>query len=228
MPDENKPIEEPQLPAIMILKQIQDGVLDKEKLPKDMRQACVEYLLTQFTSISKIAVIVGKDERTIKRDKKEIEQRNVQKPSIDYSLELIAELKRKSDATQEQLMELAKDKQGSVQEKAQAAFYLWKSIHEQMGLLQRLGYLPEQPMKIEANIIQESGRDVTQLKMELVEAEKVTNESGRGNDPAIAGLIKSIKQEIAVAEANNNMDELKKLISPPKQDEGNSNGANGQ
>ena len=83
-------------------------------------------------------------------------------------------------------------------------------------------------MKIEANIIQESGRDVTQLKMELAEAEKVTNESGRGNDPAIAGLIKSIKQEIAVAEANNNMDELKKLISPPKQDEGNSNGANGQ
>lgn len=228
MPDENEPVEQPQLPAMMILKQIQEGIIDKETLPKDMRQACVEYLLTEFTPISKIAAILGRDERTIKRDKKEIEQRNSQKPTIDYSLELISELTRKANAIQEQLMELAKDKKASVQEKAQAAFYLGKLLQEQMKTMQSLGYLPVQPMKIEANITQESGRDVTQLKVELAEAEKVTLESGRGNDPAVAGLIKSIKQEIAIAEANNNMDELNKLLTPPQKDEGTSNDPSGQ
>lgn len=139
MPDEKESIEQPQLPAMMILKQIQEGILDKETLPKEMRQACVEYLLTQFTPISKIAAILGRDERTIKRDKKEIDQRNSQKPSIDYSLELISELMRKANATQEQLSELARDSRAKVQEKGQAAFYLWKAVHEQMKLLQSLG-----------------------------------------------------------------------------------------
>jgi hypothetical protein len=86
-----------------------------------------------------------------------------------------------------------------------------------MKLLQSLGYLPEQPMRIQANITQEETRDVTKLKEELVEVEKVISEQGRGDDPAITGLLKSIKQEIAIAEANNNMDEIKKLISKPKE-----------
>ncbi|MFA5725892.1 MAG: hypothetical protein WC937_06520 [Candidatus Omnitrophota bacterium] len=223
MTDEKEPTEEPQLPAIKIIKQIQEGIIDAEKLPKEMRQACVECLLTQFTPISKIAVILKRDERTIKRDKKEIEQRNVEKPSLDYSLELISELMRKANATQEHLMSLAREDGATVQEKSQAAFYAWKGVQEQMKLLQSLGYLPEQPMRIQANITQEETRDVVKLKEELAEVEKVISEQGRGDDPAIAGLLKSIKQEIAIAEANNNMDEIKKLISKPKEDTGNSN-----
>lgn len=229
MPDEKEPIEEqPQLPAMMILKQIQEGIIDKETLPKEMRQACVEYLLSKITPISKIAFILAKDERTIKRDKKEIAQRNAQKPSIDYSLQLIEELMTKASATQEQLMELANDKEGSVQEKGQAAFFLWKAIQEQMKLLQSLGYLPEQPMKIEASITQEIVRDVTKLKEGLAEAEAAAIRKGRINEPAVAGFIKAIRQEIAIAEANNNMDELNKLLAPPQKDEGASRDAGGQ
>ncbi len=228
MPDKEEPLEESQLPAFQIIKQIKEGIVDPKKLPPDIRQACVECLLMQFMSIPKIALLMNVDDRTIQRDKKAIDQRNSQKPSIDYSLELIAELKRKSDATQEQLMELTRDKDGSVQEKGQALFYLGKLLHEQIKLMQSLGYLPVQPLKIEQTISQESGRDVTQLKIELAEAEKVANERGRADDPAIAGLIKAIKQEIAIAEANNNMDELKKLISPPPKDEGTSHDSGGQ
>lgn len=221
MPDEKEP-EEAQLPAIKIIQQIKEGDIDPEKLPKEIRQACVECLLGQFMSVPKIAAFLKSTDRTIQRDKKEIDQRNSQKPSIDYSLQLISELTRKANSIQEHLMSLAKDENGSVQEKSQAGYYLWKAVQEQMKLLQSLGYLPEQPLKIEQTITQESGRDVSQLKIELAEAEKVANESGRGNDPAIVGLIKAIKQEIAIAEANNNMDDLKKLISPPQKDEGTS------
>jgi len=223
MTDGKEPIEEPQLPAIKIIQQIKEGLIDAETLPKEMRQTCVECLLTQFMSLSKIAAFLKRDERTIKRDKKEIEQRNAEKPSLDYSLELISELMRKANATQEHLMSLAREDGATVQEKSQAAFYLWKAVQEQMKLLQSLGYLPEQPMRIQANITQEETRNVTKLREELAEVEKVISEQGRGDDPAITGLLKSIKQEIAIAEANNNMDEIKKLISKPKEDTGNSN-----
>lgn len=226
MPDEKEL--EAQLPAIKIIQQIKEGVIDPEKLPKEIRQDCVECLLGQFMSVPKIAAFLKTTDRTIQRDKKEIDQRNSQKPSIDYSLQLISELTRKANSIQEHLMSLAKDDSGSVQEKAQAGYYLWKSVQEQMRLLQSLGYLPEQPLRIEQTVTQESTRDVSQLKIELAEAEKVANESGRGNDPAIAGLIKAIRQEIAIAEANNNMDELKKLISPPNKGEGTSHDSGGQ
>lgn len=218
MPNEREQMEKQELPAIKIIKQIQDGTIDAAKLPKEIRQVCVECLLAQFWPISKLAAFLKKDDRTIQRDKKEIEQRNSEKPSIEYSLELISELMRKANATQEQLMALAREDGASVQEKSQAAFYLWKAIQEQMKLLQSLGYLPEQPMKIQASITQESTRDVAKLKEELAEAEKIINESGRVSDPTIAKLIKSIKQEIALAEANNNMDDLKKLITEVKKD----------
>ena len=230
MPDEQEPMDDKEmveLPAITIIKQIREKMVDPKQLPVDIRQACVECLLAQFMSVSKIAEFLQKDDRTIQRDKKEIERRNSEKPSTDYSLRVISELTRKANTIQEQLMSMTREADASVQEKAQAGFYLWKSVQEQIKLMQSLGYMPTEAMKIEANITQESGKDVTQLKAELDEVEKIIIESGRDNDPAIAGLIKSIKQEIAIAQANNNMDELKKLISPPS-NEGKPDDSNGQ
>jgi hypothetical protein len=219
MPDEKDPINA-ELPAIKILQQIKEGIIDKEKLPKEMRQECVEYLLSKFQSISEIALILGKTEKTIRRDKEEIDSQRTIKPSVDYSGKLIAELMRKASATQEQLMHLARSG-GKVQETSQAAYYLWKAIQEQMKLLQSLGYLPEQPMRIEANITQEEEKDVVKLKEELVEAEKMARDAGRSDDPIIVELIQSIKAQIALAEAGNKIEELRNILT--KKDEGTSN-----
>ena len=220
MPDEKDPMYDAQLPAIKILQQIKEGIIDKEKLPKEMRQECVEYLLSKFQSISEIALILGKTEKTIRRDKEEIDAQRSIKPSVDYSSKLIAELMRKANATQEQLMHLARS-DGKVQEKSQAAYYLWKAIQEQMRLLQSTGYLPEQPMRIEANITQEEEKDTVKLKEELAEAEKMTRDAGRNDDPIVIELIKSIKQQIALADAGNKIEELRNILT--KKDEGTSN-----
>ena len=215
MPDEQESINN--LPAIKILQQIKEGIIDKEKLPKEMRQECVEYLLSKFQSISEIALILGKTEKTIRRDKDEIDARRTVKPSADHSLKLIAELKRKSDAAQEHLMHLSRS-DGSLQEKTQAAYYLWKAIQEQMKLLQSLGFLPEEPLRIEANITHEDEKDVGKLKEELAEAEKMARDAGRSNDPVVIEMIKSIKQQIALAEAGNKIEELKNILT--QKDEG--------
>ncbi len=218
MPDEQESINN--LPVIKILQQIKEGIIDKEKLPKEMRQECVEYLLSKFQSISEIALILGKTDKTIRRDKEEIDTKRSVKPSTDYSLKLIAELMRKANATQEHLMHLSRS-DGSLQEKTQAAFYIWKCTQEQMKILQSSGFLPDQPMRIEANITHEEEKDVVKLKEELVEAEKMALDAGRSDDPKIVELIKSIKQQIALAEAGNNIEVLKNILT--KKDEGTSN-----
>jgi ribosome-binding ATPase YchF (GTP1/OBG family) len=133
---------------------------------------------------------------------------------------LIAELMRKANATQEHLMHLSRS-DGSLQEKTQAAFYLWKSTQEQMKILQSSGLLPMQPMKIEANITHEEEKDVGKLKEELTEAEKMASDAGRSNDPIIVELINSIKQQIALAEAGNNIEALKNILT--QKDKGISN-----
>ena len=118
-------------------------------------------------------------------------------------------------------MSVAKDEEGSVQEKAQAGYYLWKAVQEQMKLLQSLGYLQEQPMRIEANITHEEEKDVVKLKEELIEAEKMAHDAGRSNDPVIIELIKSIKQQITLAEAGSNIEQLRNILT--KKDEGTLN-----
>lgn len=227
-PEENKPIEWENLPTVKIIQQIKENLIDPKEMPIEMRQAVVETLLSQFMKIPQIAAFLKTSDRTIQRDEKEINRRNSRKPSPDYALELITELRRKSNATQEHLMTLAKSEDGSVQEKSQAAFFLWKTIQEEMKLLQNLGYLPEQPFRVEATVTQKSERDTLKLKEELVEAEKIAAQVGRSNDPAIAKLITSIKRDIVMAEANNDMDELNKLLDNPKKDTDNPNESSGK
>lgn len=215
MPGENTPVEWKNLPTTKIMQQIKEKLLDPNTLPKEVRQGIVESLLLQMTPIPKIALFLQTSDRTIQRDKQEIEQRNSRKPSLDYALELVAEFRRKSNAVQEQLLAMSKSEE-KVQARAQAAFYLWKNIEEEMKMLQSLGYLPQQPLKIEAIVTQETGKDVAKLKGELAELEKIVNETGKTDDPTISSLIKSIKQDIALSEADNNLNELRKLVEPKK------------
>ena len=227
MPEENKPMQWENLPAIRIIQQIKEGLLDAEKLQQEPRQLVVECLLMQMMPISKIAAFLKTSDRTIQRDKQEINERNARKPSPDYARELIAEYMRKRDATQEQLMAIAKSEENP-QSKVLAAASLWNSVRDDVKLLQSIGYLSEEPFRFEGTMTQKNERDIPKLKEELTEAEKTAAEMGRSDDPAISKLIKSIKYDIAVAEANIDMDELKKIIDDSKKNTDSPNGTSNQ
>ena len=228
MPDENKPKELENLPAARIIQQIKEGLVDAEKLPVEPRQMVVECLLMQYTPIPKIAAFLKTSDRTIQRDKDAINQRNSRKPSPGYAMELIAEYRRKRDAVQEQLMAISKSETDDTQSQALAAASLWNTIRDDIKLLQGLGYLHEDPFKFEGAITQKPERDIPKLKEELSEAEKIAAQVGRANDPAITKLITTIKRDIAIAEANNSMDELNNLLDNSKKDTDNPNEPSGK
>lgn len=225
MSEQPQPDKKPLTPVIQILNQIRNNEIKPADLNQDVRVECVDYLwMTEAQPTGIIANLLGVDERTIRRDKDEIRKRNAKKLSTEDSLELMGELLEKATSTHEHLMRLARSKEGSVQEKSQAGFYVWKAIEGQIKILQNLGYAPSKPMQIEADIHhhQEEEISVEQLKAELAEMEKVVSED-KINDPEIMELIKTAKEQIAIAEANKALTSLKTLVEKNKKQSGDSN-----
>ena len=224
MPEESKPEKGPVTPVIKILNQIRNKEIDPETLDQDIRVECVDYLwITEGHSTSVIANLLGVDERTVRRDKELVRKRMGEKLSTEDNLARIGELIEKATSTHEHLMRLARSKEGSLQEKSQTGFFLWKAIEGQIKLYQSLGYAPSKAMQVEADVHHhEEEKTVEQLKAELAEMEKIVS-NDKVNDPEISELIKIAKEQIAIAEANKTLTDLKGRMDQIKKQQGNAN-----
>ena len=203
-----------EMPALRILKQINDGELDTKQLTVPQRRQCVEVLKVEGQSYASIAKLLGCSEKTIQRDWDEICRKNAQKPSPDYALRFIAQLVMKSNAKEDFLTRLANSKEGSMQEKAQAMFYGHKVLTGTVQILQSMGYLPTQPTQIVGDIYHHADEDIDidDLKKEVVKIEKIISEEGIDN-PAIKEKLETLKKKIEQGEINQELTELNKKIN---------------
>ena len=67
---------EKKLPAIKIIQQIKKGSINPQELSKEARQLVVECLLMELKPVSEIAAFLKANDRTIQRDKQDINQRS--------------------------------------------------------------------------------------------------------------------------------------------------------
>jgi hypothetical protein len=172
--------------------------------------------MTEAQPVAVMAALLHVNEKTIRRDKDEIKARNAKKLSPEESLALLGELTAKITETTENLMRLARDNDGSVQEKAQAGMYAYQAIEGQIAILQKLGFAPSKPLLIEAKVHhhQEEDMNVDQVRAELSELERMAEAKGR-KDPAVMSLIETAKQQLALAEAKNVVEELRNTLKQP-------------
>jgi len=209
-------------PILEILKEIREGTRDPKKLPADIRQDCVEHLWhVEGQPTAMIAQILAVSDKTIRRDKEVIRERNAQKLTTNDRLKILGELLAKANTTHENLMRLARSKDGSLQEKGLVGSYASKAIEELIELYQSLGYFPSKPMQIEADIhySQEEESTPSKLKEELFRLEGIVNSKGIV-DPKIAELIETVKGQIALAEAKTGIKELKTRIDDIEKGQG--------
>jgi transposase len=214
MPEDTKPENHENTPALQILKQIRDDVIDPKKLDPEIRQDCVEHLwYVEGRSVAEIAQILNVSDKTIRRDKDVIRERSAKKLTPEDRSKILGELIEKLTFAHENITKLSRSKDGSLQEKSLAGYYAAKSIQEQVELLQSLGYFPSKPAQIEADIhySQEEEASPAKLKEELARLEGIVNAKGI-IDPKIAELIDTVKRQIALAEAKAGIKELKTRI----------------
>lgn len=168
-------------PTTSIIQEIKDGRVDPTTLTKELRTNCVEILMLEGYKTSEMAQVLKRSEKTIKRDIAEIREANSISPDIKLVKELVGEFLLKARNSHTFLSKLARSKEGSVGERAQAEYYAHMTSNDVITKLQSLGYLPSVAKTVVGDIFHHyEDNDVEELKIlnqELLELEALCPEN---------------------------------------------------
>ncbi|MDD5774739.1 MAG: hypothetical protein PHS64_02215 [Candidatus Omnitrophica bacterium] len=199
--NDDQPDKSKEQPILTVIQQIKDGQLNPETIDKDLRQQCVEVFLAEGYSVSSMAQIFKKCEKTIRRDIEDIRERNALTPDINLAKKTIGEMVTYARIHRDHLMRLARTKDATVAEKSQAEYLAARVGLELIGKMQSLGYLPSKPTAIVGDVFHHfNGNDMAGLLDEIskqaIEVEKIASEGGvipkeiEGDLSAVKGFIK--------------------------------------
>lgn len=188
------------IPILILMQRIKDGTIDPKVLPKSMRQECVETLLYEGFGVLQIAQLLSRDEKTIRRDIKELYEQNAPTADYEFTKSLIGEYIMRVRSSCAYLMRLARSKDGSICEKAQAELYSIRTFDLLINRLQSIGYLPQQPQVIENFILGqfgEAGADKFKEKLnnDLIDVENASKDMGIISEETIK-TIKEVKDSL--------------------------------
>jgi transposase len=139
-------------PILVTIQRIKDGTINPKALTKEIRQQCIEILITQGYTQAQMAQIMDCSDKTIQRDINEIRKRNSLTPHVDLAKEIVGEMLSKARNYESELKQLARSKDGSLAERAHAQFLGWRVLKECVEKLQALGYLPQKPQEVIGNV----------------------------------------------------------------------------
>ena len=165
-----------------IIQDINSGICDPLLLDKATRQQCIEVLTGEGYTHSQLAQLLKRSEKTMSRDMQEIRQKNALTPSVEFAKETVGELVSKGRQHASYLMRLARSKDSSQSEKAQAEFLAWRVYRELIEKLQTLGFLPLKPQEISGDIyhhvLEKEDDSYEDVKKMICEVKSVAKETG--------------------------------------------------
>jgi len=180
MQENNVPQEKEEQPILCLIQDIKDGRVLPETLTKDLRQCCVEVLLGEGYTVAAMARVFRRSDKTIRRDLEAIRERNAIIPDLSLATKIIGEMMMYARIHRDQLMKLARNREASVSEKAQAEYLSFKVFSELITKMQSLGYLPSKPQQVVGEIfhhVDGQVNDFEELSREILEIEEMANEN---------------------------------------------------
>lgn len=190
-------------PVLSVIQKIKDGQIAPETIDKELRQQCIEVFLGEGYSVSSIAQIFKKCDKTIRRDIESIRERNALVPDIDLAKKTIGEMVMYMHIHRGHLMRIARSKDASVSEKAQAEYLAARVGMEMIAKLQTLGFLPLKPQEIIADfshrVTTDEEKSFGELRSQIDEIEKISKEFGE-LAPEMKEELNKLKQRIEKAE----------------------------
>jgi len=112
---------------------------------------------------------------------------------------LIGDYVSKTEVHHAYLMRLARTKEASVAERAQAEALAAKVLNDRFDRLQSLGYVPLQPQQIIGDVVhhltEDEGRSYGELRTQLTEIEQVAQQTGNLT-PELTAELKRMLQRI--------------------------------
>jgi len=182
--------------AVELLQNINSGLADPKLLDKSSRQRCVEMLIGEGYAHSQISQVLRISEKTVGRDIKEIHARNSLRPDLEFATQFIGQLHKNGLAHHSHLVRLARAKEATPSEKAQAEFLAWRIFREMSDKLQSLGYLPTMPRQLELMTdAQDNELSLEELKTKISTIEATAKDCGNLT-PDVSGKINKLKLRI--------------------------------
>ena len=207
-PEEIKKARDP----LSIIQKIKEGVIDPEKdeITPEERQECVEALKLEGQAHASIARFLKCDVKTVRRDLKAIWKNNAEAPSDENNLLMVSEFLAKARANYDNQVRLGNSKDGEHKHKVNATRCAGEALRDTVKILQSLGYLPKEAMKIQGDIHHHQAEEKSpeQLKKELADFEKNAAETGRLT-PELQEKINNIRKRIELNAIDSEIKELK-------------------
>jgi len=208
---------------LSIIQDIKDGTLNPKTVSKDIRQRCVEFLISEGYTEAQIAQIMMRSEKTISRDVADIQARNAITPDINLAKQIVGNMYQKAMVHHRYLMRLARSTETGPGDRAQSEFLAWRVLKEVIEKMQTLGYVPLKPHEIVGDIFHhvtdsDNERSIAEAKGMLAEIEHTAREAGT-LDPETEDKIKAIKLKIEKAEISNDVDKLADKKDKPKEED---------
>lgn len=170
--------EKDEQPIFSLIQQIKDGTVAPETINKELRKRCVDVLQGEGYSVSTMAQLFQKSEKTLKRDLDAIWDDGKLKPAVELAKKIIGEFVAFARIHRSHLMRLARSKDASTAEKAQSEFFAFKVFVELIAKLQTLGYLPTKPQAIVGDVFHHVDGQINNLddlSRQIIEVEKMAD-----------------------------------------------------
>ncbi|MEI6092919.1 MAG: ECF-type sigma factor [bacterium] len=181
-------------PILSLIQGVKDGRVDPSTIDKDIRIKCVEVLWLEGYKISEMAQVLKCSDKTIKRDLNEIREINAISPDVNLAKTIIGEYLLKARNSHSYLSRLARSKEGSINEKAQAEYYAHMVASDSISKLQSLGYLPNAARAVVGDIFHHYNTDNEAEDLKIITQEIIDLESICPESEKISALKSKVKE----------------------------------
>lgn len=103
-----------------LIRALRDGTASGKQLSQNQRQSCVEMLALEGMQTSEIADLIGRCDRTIRRDLQQIRTENALHPSDGLGPEILGEYRTRVESSVSRLHKLQRDPNATITDKITA------------------------------------------------------------------------------------------------------------
>lgn len=187
-----------------LIRDIQAGRVAPGGLDKDSRRACVEHLIAEGYGVVEIAEILKVADRTIRRDRASIRAAHAVERGPGLVKEMVGNLVREADVAVSRIRRAVRGKEVRAADRTEAERACWAITRELVETLQKLGYLPTAPVRIEGDLSHRIALELpgyAELEVEIERLEVIQRQHGQDKETlARLGRLKNTVKRLALVE----------------------------
>jgi hypothetical protein len=194
------------------IQKLRDQSITGKALTVQARRACVEYLITEGSSIPEIAKVLDVSEKTITRDRKAIQEAYALEPDPKLVPQIVGRLLHEAELCMSRVRRAAREKEATPDTRVAAARACFQTWVEFIQNLQRLGYAPTATQRIEANLKHEL-HDLPKVDDLMLEVDRLRTVAIQNDDGQTAQQLTELLRLTAHVNLADQVNQIKSLPS---------------